>query len=393
LKRKEFSNEENQIGDEETRERSSKRHKLDGTEEEDDKIKNESGFKDDNEADVDKVNDEDLVASKDEGKQERTQDRDHVVTKLDVISNLVKQEFDIDGNMQKDLVDMKKLNLTADYEKWNKLSGRVNESSQRLCEQLRLLLEPTMATKLKGDYRTGKRINMRRVITYIASQYRKDKIWLRRTKRSKREYQIVLAIDNSKSMQLCGDLALESLAMISKALSKLEVGQLGVTSFGDKVDHVHSMLQPFTDASGAEIVSHFTFQQDHTCIEDGMSSILGMFENARKDLAGDTDYRQLVFFISDGRFDSAMREKLQNMIRKAMQKRQFIVLLIVEDPKQESILETKQVSFKKGSMSVSQYLDDYPFPFYVVLKDMKNLPQVLADALRQWFEIVKQDDN
>lgn len=52
------------------------------------------------------------------------------------------------------------------------LSGKVTESSQRLCEQLRLLLEPTMATKLKGDYKSGKRINMRRVITYIASQYR-----------------------------------------------------------------------------------------------------------------------------------------------------------------------------------------------------------------------------
>ena len=38
------------------------------------------------------------------------------------------------------------------------------------------------------------------VIPYIASQFRKDKIWLRRTKPSKREYQIVLAIDDSSSM-------------------------------------------------------------------------------------------------------------------------------------------------------------------------------------------------
>lgn len=41
---------------------------------------------------------------------------------------------------------------------------------------------------------------MRKVIPYIASQFRKDKIWLRRTKKSKRQYQIVLAVDDSSSM-------------------------------------------------------------------------------------------------------------------------------------------------------------------------------------------------
>ena len=41
---------------------------------------------------------------------------------------------------------------------------------------------------------------MRKVIPYIASGFRKDKIWLRRTKPSKRQYQILLAVDDSSSM-------------------------------------------------------------------------------------------------------------------------------------------------------------------------------------------------
>ena len=41
-----------------------------------------------------------------------------------------------------------------------------------------------------GEYRTGKRISMRRVIGYIASHYRKDKIWMRRTRPDKRRYQV-----------------------------------------------------------------------------------------------------------------------------------------------------------------------------------------------------------
>ena len=38
------------------------------------------------------------------------------------------------------------------------------------------------------------------VIPYIASQFRKDKIWLRRTAPSKRNFQILLAVDDSSSM-------------------------------------------------------------------------------------------------------------------------------------------------------------------------------------------------
>lgn len=81
--------------------------------------------------------------------------------------------------------------VQASREVWGKLRGVTGGLAQRLCEQLRLVLEPMVATKLQGDYRSGKRINMRRVIPYIASGFRKDKIWLRRTKPAKRDYQVI----------------------------------------------------------------------------------------------------------------------------------------------------------------------------------------------------------
>ena len=34
--------------------------------------------------------------------------------------------------------------------------------AQELCEQLRLILEATVASKMQGDYRSGKRISMRK---------------------------------------------------------------------------------------------------------------------------------------------------------------------------------------------------------------------------------------
>ena len=62
------------------------------------------------------------------------------------------------------------------------------------------LSSKTLLACYRGDYRTGKRLNMRKVIAYIASEFRKDKIWLRRTKPSKRQYQIMVAVDDSSSM-------------------------------------------------------------------------------------------------------------------------------------------------------------------------------------------------
>ncbi|GMI52731.1 hypothetical protein ScalyP_jg317, partial [Parmales sp. scaly parma] len=85
-------------------------------------------------------------------------------------------------------------------QKWSLLRASTLPLSRRLCEKLRLVLAPLVASKLQGDYRAGKRLNMKRVVGYVASGYRKDKIWLRRTKPNKRDYRVLVAVDDSESM-------------------------------------------------------------------------------------------------------------------------------------------------------------------------------------------------
>merc|ERR1712232_633445 len=125
--------------------------------------------------------------------------------------------------------------------KWSCIQAETNSLALRLCEKLRLVLEPLVASKLRGDYRTGKRINMKRVIGYVASGYRKDKIWLRRTKPAKRNYRVLLAVDDSESMQKCGtgEMALEAMATLAVGMSQLEIGELGVASFGEEMRLLH----------------------------------------------------------------------------------------------------------------------------------------------------------
>lgn len=55
---------------------------------------------------------------------------------------------------------------------WLQLCSSVHELSENLTEQLRLILEPTKATKFKGDFKSGKKLNMRKIIPFIASNYR-----------------------------------------------------------------------------------------------------------------------------------------------------------------------------------------------------------------------------
>lgn len=51
-----------------------------------------------------------------------------------------------------------------DFEQWQIINNKMLPNARELCEQLRLILEPTKCTRLKGDYRTGRRINMKKVI-------------------------------------------------------------------------------------------------------------------------------------------------------------------------------------------------------------------------------------
>jgi len=84
---------------------------------------------------------------------------------------------------------------------WAQIEAEARKHIHYLSEQLKSVLQANQLASFKGDYKHGKRLNMKKIISYIASNFRKDKIWLRRQQPSKRSYQIIIAIDNSFSMQ------------------------------------------------------------------------------------------------------------------------------------------------------------------------------------------------
>ena len=271
---------------------------------------------------------------------------------------------------------------------WRELQLSTQASAQRLCEALRLLLEPTHATQMSGNFRTGKRLNMRAIIPFVASQFRKDKIWLRRKKKSKRRYQVVLAIDDSRSMATCQKMACEVISTVCSSLSLLEIGDIGVASFGQDFKLLHPLDKPFSDMAGAQILDGLSFTQDHSDFVVAVKSVMNMLSCvANNSTTSSGTPTQLVFLISDGKIMKD-RDRLARLVREAERMQKMIVLVIVDS--ESSIFDLQQVDWKDGKMEISSYLDDYPFVYYVVVQRLDLLADVISDALRQWFELIKQ---
>ena len=53
---------------------------------------------------------------------------------------------------------------------------------------------------------------------------------------------------------------------------------------------------------------------------------------------------------------------------------------------QPSILKEKTCTFVDKKPVLTAVIDSFPFPYYLIVTDLTQLPLRLADALRQWFE-------
>ncbi|GJE88492.1 midasin [Phanerochaete sordida] len=295
---------------------------------------------------------------------------------------------------------------------WRRYESLTHDLSYALCEQLRLILEPTQATRLRGDYRTGKRLNMKKIIPYIASEYTKDKIWLRRTRPSTREYQVLLALDDSRSMAESHSvhLAFQTLALVARALGRLEVGDVAIARFGAAVDVLHGFeAGPFTDQAGARVVDAFRFDQKATNVLGLLESSLTLLEQARERRSASSstaaDLWQMEIIISDGVCQD--HERLRTILRRAEEQRVMVVFIILDslhsnttttatsNAHQNSIVSMNQVAYKdvngRMELSVSRYLDTFPFEYYVVVRDVEALPEVLSGTLKQFFERISEE--
>ena len=326
----------------------------------------------------------------------------------------------------------------------------------QLIEKLRLILNPTHATKYRGGYKSGNRLNMKAVMRFYASNFREDKIFMRRSVPQKRGYQIMICIDDSRSMRDstsaaaastashhdinnnppiaatgetetlqasdAGTLALQSLALVTKSLTMLESGEICVLGFGDTTTVHCPFSEPWSDTKGIDVWRNFTFQQPRTNVRNLLERSLELFREARRNsraAAGGQDLWQLQLVVSDGICED--HEAIRRLVRRAVEERIMIIFVIVDAVNRQtgkgSILEMTQAVFEEveeeeeekqaddygeggkqqqqqqqqPKLTIKRYLDDFPFAYYPVVGDVRELPNVLATALRQWFSEVAEN--
>jgi midasin len=128
-------------------------------------------------------------------------------------------------------------------------------------------------------------------------------------------------------------MALEALSLLARALTQLEVGELGIIRFGEDVRLLHpfdqvtkyfhrthktlrhnvkeifffsppltSILQPFNDAAGAHVISQFTFRQSRDDFSALLETVVQYLEISRNRGVGGIgpERMQLVLIVSDG---------------------------------------------------------------------------------------------
>ncbi|CAK7204653.1 AAA ATPase midasin [Sporothrix eucalyptigena] len=373
----------------------------------------------------------DREAQEDEQMEEDEEDREDEEEENLVADQLLSTHLDDDVF---DDNDASLISMDDAIQQWSAFQTATHPLSLALAAQLRLILTPSQATRLSGGFRTGKRLSIRKIIPYIASGYKRDKIWMRRAVPTKRAYQILLCVDDSKSMgegvvdgssapSSPGHLALSSLVMVGRALSMLEAGQVGVVGFGARVFTAHALDadQSFgagaSGASGgaAQTLRRFTFQQDRTDVALLLRNTIDRFKHAREmnvAASSSADLWQLAIILSDGLTPSAAHERIRMLLREAAEARIMVVFVILDgdakDSKSadkkgksgsannvkktsDSVLDLKEAKFIKDPATgtsrivIERYLDTFPFPYYLIVHHLDDLPSALSGLLRTWF--------
>ncbi|KAF2862321.1 P-loop containing nucleoside triphosphate hydrolase protein [Piedraia hortae CBS 480.64] len=265
---------------------------------------------------------------------------------------------------------------------WTYYLSNTHTHSISLTEQLRLILTPTQSTKLSGSFRTGKRLNLRSILPYIASGFKKDKIWHRRSIPTKRTYKIMLCIDDSLSMSSSAKrgLVYETLALLAQSFAMLEVGDLAVLKFGTDVQILQEFDSvPLVGQRGEEVITALHFDQKQTDVAKLLHTAMELFK-------GRDASRKLQIILSDGIFSDP--GAIAPLVRRAKEEGVLTFVVVLDEGIMqggEGILELKSVVYDKGEVEVRRYMDGFPFEYYLLVRSVEGFGGVLAHALREWI--------
>ena len=101
--------------------------------------------------------------------------------------------------------------------------------------------------------------------------------------------------------------------------------------------------------------------------------------------------------LSDGRFN---KNNVKKYMQEASEKRYLYIFVILDTPKkadsksQGGIMSLRSATKETNPMTGKQemklvpYLKDFPFNYYIIVRDLNQLPSALSQILVQWFSMI-----
>lgn len=81
-----------------------------------------------------------------------------------------------------------------------------------------------------------------------------------------------------------------------------------------------------------------------------------------------------------------MNKKLVTPFMKDAKKEDITYIFIIVDSQQSSILSIKSVEYVDKKMKIKNYMSDFPFEYFLIINDVKELGEILAMTLMQFIQ-------
>lgn len=81
-----------------------------------------------------------------------------------------------------------------------------------------------------------------------------------------------------------------------------------------------------------------------------------------------------------------MNKKLVLPFMKDAKKEDITYIFIIVDSQQSSILSIKSVEYLDKKMKIKNYMSDFPFEYFLIINDVKELGEILAMTLVQFIQ-------
>ncbi|KAI3381642.1 hypothetical protein SNEBB_009765 [Seison nebaliae] len=287
----------------------------------------------------------------------------------------------------------KKLNVKVMNEHgpllWKAACSTSRHEATELAERLKIILQPDVFSKFEGDYRSGKRLNMKRLVSFVASDYRNDRIWLRRRRPDRLQRHMIIAVDDSLSMKEteCQVVAYQSIALLAQTAMFCDIGRFGIVSFGEHVHQLHKDHMPFSMNDGIKVFSQLSFNDNQTNYNQLLNESIELFDDSSS--SGNDRIENLLIILSDGR--GINPNQLKSSIEKLNDRNVFILFIVLDQREKNadnckmSILDLNTVSYdEQRNMKIEKYIDKFPFDNYIVVNDYRKVCRIISNSVEYW---------